>query len=86
MKRHIEMAEKIRQSTENAKAKATKAREEADACPDGDDSKARDLETVRDVFIDVCARDLAFTERSKQLIANQWHIIHVIEASIPPAA
>ena len=86
MKRNMESAERMRQDMEKLAADASTARQEADACPGADDSKARNLEKARDILIEICDEDLKNIEKWKEFIANQWQMIQDLEASIPPAA
>ena len=86
LKQAIKRAAEMQERVDKATADASRAREEADACTDADDSKARDLEGKRDILISVHDMILEHIEESKEYIANTWQAIHEYEATIPQAA
>ena len=86
LKEQIEEAAETRRQLDEVMADASRAREEADDCPDDDDGYLRYLEELRDLLLEIYETDLESIERRKEFIANQWQVIQDLEASIPPAA
>ena len=82
----IRLVTRTEQHLEEVTAKASKAREEADACPEAEDSKVRDLESLRDEIIEDRDDTRQGVEEMRYGVSLVWEIIHYIEANVPPAA